>query len=528
MTDTSRDDGRGTLVRRPSSRVRPTTQARRHGPSPVLLVLAALTVAVVATPLVFLVAEIAGSASGAAWDALLRPRTLELTLNTLALVATVTAGTLLLGVPTAVLLVRTDLAWRTGWQVVAALPLAVPSYVAGFAWVSLTPISGFWGAALVLVLVSTPYVTIPVAAALRRADPDVEAVARTLGSGPLRAFWTATVPQIAPAAGAGALLAALYALSDFGVVAIMRYPAFTWAVHTAFTGTFNRSLALVLSLLLVALALLVVLAERALRRRAGVASRVRVDSRPTVRLGRWQVPAALALGALSLAAVGVPVVTWIVRATISVGTLETDVPRLLEAATTTVLLGLGGALLATVLALPLGVLAARHRTRTVAALETATFLAHGLPGIVLGLSMVSLVLLVAPAVYQTPLVLVIAYGILFVPKAAGAVRTSVAQVPVALEHSARTLGRSATGAWWSVTARLAWPGVASGALLVALTAMKELPATLLLRPTGTDTLSTRLWQLTDIAAYGAAAPYALLLIAVSAFPAFLLSRQVTR
>ena len=140
--------------------------------------------------------------------------------------------------------------------------------------------------------------------------------------------------------------------------------------------------------------------------------------------------------------------------------------------------------------------------------------------------MVYLALLLLPSLYQTMWVLVLAYGILFVPKAAGSVRTAVGQVPLELEDVARSLGRSPVRVWTEVTARLAWTGIAAGALLVALTVMKELPATLLLRPTGTDTLATRLWQLTDIAAYGAAAPYAIVLVVIASVPAFLLSRRL--
>lgn len=514
----TRASGRRATARRPFRR-------SPGGAHPVLLLLAFLTVAVVATPLVFLIGEAASAPGDRILGALVRPRSLLLMGNTLLLTAGTTLGTLLVGVPTAILLVRTNLVARRWWWVAAALPLAVPSYVAGLAWVSTTPLRGYAGSALVLVLVCTPYVTLPVAAALRRADTSIEDVARTLGHGPVRAFVTMTLPQIAPAAGAGALLVALYTISEFGVVAIMRYPSLTPAVQTAFAGTFNRELAMVLSLMLVFLALLVVVAERALRRPVAVL-RVRGDMPPPVALSRaGQAAASTALGAVFLAAVGMPVAVLLHRLALSVAGRELEVERLLAATRTTVFLGFAGAALATLLAVPVGVLAARRRTRLVAGLETATFLGHGLPGIVLGLSMVYLSLQVAPALYQTLGLLVIAYGILFVPKAVGSVRTAVAQVPGSLEDAARTLGRSAVRTWVEVTGRVAWPGIAAGAMLVALTVMKELPATLMMRPTGADTLATRLWQLTDIAAYGGAAPYGLMLIAAAAVPALILARD---
>lgn len=520
--------GRRAQARRPD-RSFPARTLRR-GPSRILLLLAALTVAAVSAPIVFLAAEIGAAPDGAAWEVLTRPRTLSLVVSTLGLVLAVTAGTLLLGIPTAFLIARTDLPAVRFWHVAAALPLAVPSYVAGFTWVSLTPLRGFWGSLVVLVLATAPYVTLPVVAALRRADLTAEGVARTLGSGPFRAFLACTLPQIAPAAGAGALLVALYTVSEYGVVAIMRYPAFTWAIQTAFSGSFNRVLAVTLSLVLVAIALLIVTGERLLRRRTAphgpVGFRAEADR---IRLGR---PARLAscagLAVVLAGAVGVPVVSLIGRAARSVSEREIETQRLIEAAGTTVALGIGGALLATALALPVAVLASRHRTRSVAALETASYLGHGLPGIVLGLAMVSLSLALVPALYQTLALLVIAYGILFVPKATGSARAAIEQVPTGLEDAARSLGRSPLGTWLSTTGRLALPGIMTGALLVALTVMKELPATLMMRPTGVDTLATRLWQLTDISAYGAAAPYAIALILVASVPALLLTRQTER
>jgi iron(III) transport system permease protein len=159
----------------------------------------------------------------------------------------------------------------------------------------------------------------------------------------------------------------------------------------------------------------------------------------------------------------------------------------------------------------------------VRAIESVGYLPLGLPGIVVGLSLVFFSLAVIPALYQTALVLAFAYGVLFMPKAIGAIRSSLGQVPTSLEDVSRTLGYSPSRTWWLVTARIARPGIMAGALLVAVTAMKELPATLLLRPTGTDTLAIELWSRTSASAYGAAAPYAAVLILVAAIPAFLLS-----
>ncbi|MDO5099829.1 MAG: iron ABC transporter permease [Corynebacterium sp.] len=488
-----------------------------------LLGLAIGAAALVAAPLFFLIAELMAAPSGAVIRAFTRPNTITHSLNTLYLVVTVAAGALVLGVSTAFCLVRLALPLPRLWWVAATLPLAVPSYVAGLSWVSATDLRGFVGSWLVLVLATTPYVTLPTAAAFRRADRGIEDVARTLGSGPVLAFIRMSLPQVIPAAAAGALLVALYCLAEYGVVSIMRFPTLTPAVQTAFSGSFNRTLAIVLSALLVVLAIIVVACERLLRQPV-TSTRIahgHVPPKPLPWWGTWGVCAWL-LGIFALS-VGLPIGEQLYRLSLSVAQREFEGTRLLYALGTTVALGLIGAALATALALPISVLAARRKAKSVAAIETVTYIGHGLPGVVLGLSMVYLALRFLPFLYQTMALMVVAYAIMFVPKAMGSTRTAIAQVPTTLEDAARSLGRNPRQTWLEVTARLSWPGIASGALIVAVTVMKELPATLMMRPIGTDTLATRLWQLSDINAYGAAAPYALALIAAASIPALMLA-----
>ena len=146
----------------------------------------------------------------------------------------------------------------------------------------------------------------------------------------------------------------------------------------------------------------------------------------------------------------------------------------------------------------------------------------------MGLSVVFVGTRLVPGIYQSVVLLGFAYGVLFLPKAAAAVRGSVATVPPVLEDVARTLGSSPAQAFLRVTMRLASPGIAAGALLVLLTVMKELPATLMLRPTGDDTLATRLWSLSEVGAFAAAAPYALVLIGIGAIPAIVLAMPLVR
>jgi iron(III) transport system permease protein len=202
-----------------------------------------------------------------------------------------------------------------------------------------------------------------------------------------------------------------------------------------------------------------------------------------------------------------------------------DVPRLVSSTLGSVWFSVLGALLCTVLAIPVGVLAARHRGRTTSVVEHASFAGHALPGIVVALALVFFGARVAQPIYQRTPLLVIAYAVLFVPAAIGAVRSAVTMSPVRTEEAARSLGSTPWEVLRRVTLPLAAPGIGAGAALVLLTCMKELPATLLLRPTGADTLATSLWTETGVAAYGAAAPYGLALVVLAVLPTLALMRS---
>ncbi|WP_414601894.1 ABC transporter permease [Micrococcus sp.] len=462
-------------------------------------------------------------------DALTGPRLAELATTSLALTAAVTVACLVVGVGSAWLVTRTDAPGRGVLAVLLALPLAVPSYVAAFTWVSVADLlpggsthrfEGFWPSVAVLTLYTYPYVYLPVAAALSRVDTAQEDVARSLGRGPADVALRVTLPQVRPAIAGGALLAALYALSDFGAVAILRLDTFTRAIFTALEVGFNRELALILATVLLALTVLVLTAESRIRRRTdgvrtGRTAR-RVRPHPA---GLWGWAGTAAAGAVVVAALGVPAVSlvrWVGEGT----SLSAAGDRWLDAVTGSLTLALAGVVLTMLLALPVGVLAARHPGRVARLAERAAFLGHGLPGVVVGLSLVFLGTSVAVALYQSVWMVAFAYAVLFLPMGVTAVAGAVAQSSPALEEAARSLGAGTGEVVRRVTLPLALPGIGAGAALVLLTAMKELPATLLLRPTGTDTLATRLWSATGVGRYAEAAPYALTLVLLAAVPAW--------
>lgn len=491
-----------------------------------LVIAAVLGVSCALLPLGYLIIRTAGVSTETLDGTTITRQLIPWTLNSLVLVAAVAASTLVLGAVIAWLLSCTDLPGRRVLRSVSAMPLAIPSYIAAFGWLSVLPgLQGFWPSWMILTAVSTPYVVLPVLAAVARADMALIEEAQVSGRSPARSWLVGLGPQVAPAAAAGTLLAAIYTLSDFGAVALLRHEVLTFMIQRQYSSFVGRERAALFGLVLVAGALVLVLAERRFR---GNAQRYRTAAgaaRPIrpVSLGRARIPALLLVLSPVVVAVVLPVAALLQR--LQQGTRRPlDWAELVDALSATTTAALLGGTVAILAALPIGVLAARYATRSATTLETLGYAAHALPGIVVGLSLVYFSLKVVPSLYQSLAVLVFAYAVLFFPKAIGSVRTSVASVPPSLPMVAATLGRPPWRAGL-VTARLAGPGILTGFLLVVVTAMKELPATLILRPTGFDTLATEIWSRTSATAPGAAAPYALALVLLASVPSYLIARE---
>lgn len=507
--------------------IRFASDIRRGRP---LLAAAATVVALGAsTPLVYLAIRALDGGVDKAAGLLFRQRTLDLALRTAALTVAVAFACIVLGVLAAWVVTRTDLPGRAVFAVVLTAPLAIPSYVSGYVWIAEFPsIAGFTGAALVLTMSCFPLVMLPVAAAFAAADPGRAEVSRTLGRSASRTALTVEARYVVPSAAAGALLVSLYTISDFGAVALMRYDAFTLGIYSAYNGGLDRTAASVLGAVLVAMALVLTLAER--RARQGATARVGSGApraAEPVPLGLWTVPALLAMCALLATAVAVPLVglaRWLVRSF----RFTVDWTDLVETTAATLRYSTLAAVFVVLLAIPVALFAARSDSRLARAAEVSTFVAHGLPGITVGLAVVFLGIRFLPSIYQTATLLVLAYAVLFLPLAVGSARAAIAASPVVLEDVSRTLGSTRTRTDFRVTLPLALPGIAAGGALVFLTVAKELPATLLLRPRGVDTLATELWSTTQVFKYGEAAPYALALIVISAVPTFVLNRVIRR
>jgi iron(III) transport system permease protein len=480
-------------------------------------------------PLIFLVDQAQRSGWGEVEHVLLRHTVAVLLWNTVRLALLCTALCALLGVGAAWCVERTGLPARRLWAVALVLPLGVPDFVTGFGWVSLEHgLHGYLAAVMIMTLSLYPLVYLPVASALRHVDPALEEAGRSLGLGAWQTFGRITLRQIWPAVLGGCLLVTLGLLAEYGAFEIVQYQTFTVAIFTEFKLGFDAAAACSLSLVLVLLSVLVLAGELLLGNR-GRAWRVGPGAKRVARrvaLGRWTAPVLLALGALAALAIGVPLgslVYWMARGS------STTLPSasLLGATARTAEYSLAAGALATALAVPVAALAVRHRNRLTVLLERLAYLPMALPGLVIALGLVAFSVRYAFSLYQSSAELIAAYAILFLPLAVVGVRSAMGQASPRLEEVGRSLGARPWAVWRRITLPLIAPGLAAAFALVFISTATELTATLLLRPTGVNTLATQFWAYTTDFSYGAAAPYAAMMVAISAVPAYLLSRRMT-
>jgi iron(III) transport system permease protein len=490
---------------------------------------AGIAAALVLVPLVFLIVQAQQSGLSEARHLLLRHSVAVLLWNTVRLTLACTLLCAVLGVAGAWAVERTTLPARRLWAVALVLPLGVPDFVVGFGWVSIDPaLHGYLAAVMIMTLSLYPLVYLPVAGALANLDAGLEEAARSLGLGPWQAFRRVTLRQIWPAVLGGCLLVTLALLAEYGAFEIVQYQTFTVAIFTEYKIGFDPVAAAVLALVLVALSVAALSAELSLTRRGGTARGgpgARRGAR-RVALGRLTAPVLGALAALGALALGVPLgslVYWMARGS------STTLPSASVLATVwhTVEYSAAAAALATALAVPVSALAIRHRNRVTVLLERVAFLPMALPGLVIALGLVAFSVRYAFALYQSALELIVAYSILFLPLALVGVRSAMGQASPRLEEIGRSLGSRPTAVWWRVTLPLLAPGLGAAFALVFISSATELTATLLLHPTGVNTLATQFWAYTSELSYGAAAPYAALMVAISAVPAYLLSRRMS-
>ncbi len=466
-----------------------------------------------------------------------RARNARLLGNTLGLTAGVLVLTSVIAFPLAWLVARTDIRGKRFLTLLGVLPLAVPGYVMAYALMASTGTSGllsamhlprpsgYVGAWLALSLYTSPYLFLNLRAALLGLDPSLEDAARSLGYSNREVARYVVIPHLRPAFFAGGLLIALHVLGDFGVVSLMRFETFSYAIYLQYAAAFDRVYAAWLALMLLSVTGAILILEMRLvqgRRYERTGSGAARHSQMSA-LGRWRIPAYGFVGLVGSAGVLLPVITvlhWLGR-----GTQRSHWNDLLHALIDSCSAALPAAFIAVALALPIAYLGVRKPSKRSRVAERIAYLGYATPPLAFALAFIFFTLRTAPFLYQSLGLLIIAYALHFLAEAIGPVRSALYQAPARIHEAARSLGRSPLRAFFDGTFPLLRGGLGVSMAFVFLSALKELPITFLLSPIGFRSLAMGVWGAAGESLFSVAAPYALVLMATSSIIVWLLLRD---
>lgn len=494
-------------------------------------------------PLAYLVLRAVTTPPELLGDLLFRSRNLVLLGNTVLLAAGVLALATAVSLPLAWLSTRTNIRARGAITLLGVLPLSIPGYVMAYVLLATTGrfgtsasllglelprLTGYSGAVLALSVYTFPYLFLNLRSAFLGLDASMEESARILGMSERAVFWRVVIPQLKPAFLAGGLLIVLHVLGDFGVVSLMRFETFSYAIYLQYTGAFDRMYAAWLAIMLLGLtASLLWIDARSLKntflaRRGPGTARIGGE----YALGRWSWVAWPFVLVVAVISIVIPVITllhW------TLAGAAADAQGLWASVVGSLTAALPTAGVTVLLALPIAWASVRMTFWPVRWLERLTYIGYAIPPLALALGVIFLSLSLFPWLYQTLLLLIAVYSIHFLAEAMGPMRTAFLQTNPAVEESARLLGRSPLAAFRETVLPVIRPGVVASLAFVFLSVMKELPLTFLLSPVGFETLALNVWGFTNEAMYAQAAPHALLIVLFSAlFVGLLLSREVNR
>lgn len=506
-------------------------------PRPSFFFLSALVVVLFAAiPLVFVLTE-SGTLTYQQWASLWSGRVVGLLWNTLSLAVLVAIGTFVLGVSAAWFIARRRFAGKTLAIWMLVLPLTIPTYVfahiysellkdagwLGSVWVNIfgvsaPDLSNVWGCAFILSLAGFSYVFLLVRAAMQHAGVEVDEAARIHGATPWQAFYRVNLPMLRPAIAAGIAVVTLHVLSDFGAVSMLRYQTFTLSIYTQMNSRFDFQAAAGLSLVLVCLSLSFLVLERFFRQRQRYYSsgyRKERSLRPAqgwerILIWSW-------LGLIALFAFILPLLWMVVWAwdAWQLGHIGSEFWRY---SFNSGLVSFSAATIAVIVALPVGLYHTRRQNLSSHTLLQLSNVGYVLPGPVVALGIITFVLSQMPALYGSFAALALALTVRFLPLAVQSQEAAMQQLRPSMEQAGRILGAGPLETLWRVTLPMIRGGMITAWVLVFIDVLKELPATLLLRPIGFDTLPVRIWIEASEETLELAAPAALMLV-VGTLPA---------
>jgi iron(III) transport system permease protein len=515
---------------RPGDRHDHVGRRYRTAGAPRTLVLVCCAVAVVVVlPVVVTIVQAFQGGFSAAGISIRASSSLTLLLHTalVALVATPICG--VFGVAGAWIVERTRLPGRRLWALLLVTPLVMPLFVTSYAWANLGgSLQGFLGSAGIISFSYYPIVFLLASASLRVMDPALEETARSLGSSAWRTFGRVVLPQLRPAIYGGRLLVALDAMVGFDAFVAFKYQTFTTNIYSQYQLSFSASGAAALSFFSIALCILLLFGESKLRGGANYTTVSQGARRGTARyeLGRATPLVLVGFGALVAIGLGIPLGTlvyWFTQSSHAAFSGATaNLQYLWPATVTSVLLGLGSALLAIVLAWPVATLAVRHGGKLGAVLERSLYLSFALPDLVGAIALAYAASHFVHVLYGSVALLILAEAMLFVPFAVVALRSTFGLIEPAMEDSARSLGLGPLRTLWRVTVPLARPGLAAAGVLVFAFALGDLSTAQVLLPPSMYTLGTQFWANSRTVAFAAAAPYGAVLVVLSLVATYVL------
>ena len=464
--------------------------------------------------------------------------------NTLFLFIAVILSSLFLGLSISVLIVRYEIPAPKLLFSLTILPLVIPSYIGALTYVSafsprglfvdifsnfgideISGIEGFIGSWVVLTLFTYPYVQLICSSALRNLDSTVEDAARSLGIKKIKMYSRVVLPRLKKPIIYSSLLVGLYVISDFGAVSLMKYGTLTKAIYSYYTININGDPVIFYSTILIFVALIISFAQRGsdLSRSAKVSG----TPREVVKVSLSQRNKLLVLTFFALIIffslilpIGV-LSYWLVRGLSQGNTVNSALLGMVGSLTAAIVTSIFAMIIAT----PIVVMISQYRSKFGDFFEKVTLTLYGLPHIAVGISMLFITIKIFPEIYQTFTTLIISYLIVFLPQAVGGGQASMEQVKLSYLEASSGLGFSKIDTFFKVTLPLIYKGLLAGAALVFLSTMKELPQTLLLRPTGFNTMAVDIWSNASEALFTQAAFSAFILLAISAIPTYILSTR---
>jgi len=476
------------------------------------------------------------------WKRLLDQRIPELLFNTLTLAFAVTFFSALIGVFLAWVVERTNIPGRKIWQWMLVLPLVIPPYVGAVTYIIMMGRSGwmksiwenssllsrisvnfpidifsFWGVVFVLTMFTYPYVYLITSGAIRKMNRNFEEAAKSKGCSSFEIFLKVNLPLLKPSIGAGAVLVFLYVLSDFGAVSMLRYVTFTAAIYFQRVG-FDTSSASVLSVILIAITIIVLLIEGRTTKNKKLYQTSNSFRKPQIlELGKFKIPVLIIVFVIFSFAALIPLTILIYWASRGITMNAIDL-RFIGYSVNTLTLAFFVALISAILSLPVVYLKSRHNSLPSNIIEKLSYIGYTLPGVIVALGFIFVFNNYFTFIYGTPLILILAFFVRFLPQALQAGQSSINQISPKIDEAARSLGTPPWKILFKVILPNMLPGILAGAALVFVSSVKELPVTLMLRAPGFDTLAVRVYFEAQDGIYHMAAPAALLIIIVSIIP----------